>query len=159
MIEYQKKGTFLQAYNQINERFNSIFTKLTGGGKGWLQLQDSEDPFNGGLDIFVQFPGKSSRLITGASGGEKSVTAVSFIFSIQNLFPAPFYILDEIDAHLDPFNAEKLSDLLKEQSIDSQFILISLRDVLIESAERIFGLYVQNGISRFVSVKLAEVKV
>lgn len=146
----------MEAYNKVNERFSIFFGKLTGSGKGVLSLENHEDPFAGGLDIFVQFPGKTSRLIAGASGGEKSVVAVAFIFAIQSLSPASFYIFDEIDAHLDPFNAERLADLLKEQSSNSQFIVITLRDVVIDRAEKLFGIYIQSGISQIVSTKIAE---
>jgi chromosome segregation protein len=155
-IENKKKETFMQAFNSINNSFSKLFSKLTGGGDGYLSLQNPEDPFSGGVDIFVRFPGKGSRLIAGASGGEKSIAAVAFIFAIQSLSPAPFYILDEIDAHLDPYNTERLADLLKEQAAFSQFIVITLRDVVMERADRLFGVYIQDGISKIVALKVAE---
>lgn len=153
-IERKKRSAFTKAYETVNENFKTFFSKLTNGGEGWLQLQIPEDPFAGGLDIFVKFPGKTARFVSGASGGEKSVAAVSFIFAVQELSPAVFYVFDEIDAHLDPSNAERLADLLREQATNSQFIVISLRDVVIDRAERLFGVYVQNGISHVVSTKL-----
>lgn len=152
-IEQKKRSAFMKAYETVNVNFKTFFSKLTNGGEGWLQLQNPEDPFAGGLDIFVSFPGKVARLVSGASGGEKSVAAVSFIFAVQGLSPALFYIFDEIDAHLDPSNAERLADLLREQSTNSQFIVISLRDVVIARAERLFGVYVQAGASYIVSTK------
>jgi chromosome segregation protein len=156
-IERKKKKAFMNAYNRINESFSYFFEKLTGGGRGWLSLENPEAPFTCGLDIFVQFPGKVSRLVAGASGGEKSVVAVAFIFSIQRLSPTSFYIFDEVDAHLDPYNAERLADLLKEQSQKSQFIVITLRDVVTDRAEILYGVYTQNGISKIVSTKMLEV--
>ncbi|MDQ1280929.1 MAG: chromosome segregation protein, partial [Thermoproteota archaeon] len=156
-IERKKRSAFMQAYDKINESFAKFFSKLTGGGEGYLNLQNKEDPFAAGIDVFVQFPGKASRLIAAASGGEKSVTAVSFIFSIQNLSPAPFYMFDEVDAHLDPFNSERLADLLKDQSIASQFIVVTLRDVIMDRSDRLFGVYIQEGASKIVSTRLAEV--
>ncbi|MFQ6075667.1 MAG: chromosome segregation protein SMC [Candidatus Bathyarchaeia archaeon] len=155
-VERKKRAAFMDAYGQIDENFKSFFSRITGGGRGWLQLQNPEDPFSGGIDLFVQFPNKAARLVSGASGGEKSVAAVSFILAIQNLSPAPFYIFDEIGVHLDPYYAERLADLLKEQSKASQFVVITLRDVMIDRSERLFGVYSQNGISRIVSLKLAE---
>jgi len=155
-IEQKKKNTFMQAFNSINQSFTRFFERLTGSGVGVLRLQNPEEPFSGGVDIFVQFPGKGMRLIAGASGGEKSVTAVAFVFAIQNLSPAPFYIFDEIDAHLDPFNAERLADALKEQAVYSQLVVITLRDVVMDRADRLFGVYIQDGISRVVSTKIAE---
>lgn len=156
-IERKKRETFTESYKKINENFAKFFSKLTGGGVGYLNLQNQEDPFMGGIDIFVQFPGKGSRLIAGASGGEKSVTAVAFIFTIQNLAPAPFYMFDEIDAHLDAYNSGRLADLLKEQAANSQFLIITLRDVIMDRADRLFGVYIQNGVSGVVSTKIIEV--
>ena len=155
-IERRKRDAFMQAFTSINEHFAKFFSKLTGGGEGYLSLQNAEDPFAGGVDIFVQFPGKASRLIAGASGGEKSVTAVSFIFAVQSLFPAPFYMFDEIDVHLDPYNSERLANLLKEQSAASQLIVLTLRDVIMDRAGRLLGVYIQEGVSRIVSAKIAE---
>ncbi len=153
-IEREKREAFMNSYNQVNFHFKSFFSKLTGGGVGSLEIQNPEDPFSGGLDIFIQFPGRSSRLVSGASGGERSVVAVSFIFAIQSLFPAPFYIFDEIDVHLDPYNAERLADLIVEQSEKSQFLVITLRDVIIKRATRVFGVYNERGASKIVSIKI-----
>jgi len=155
-IERKKRAVFVDAYDRVNASFALFFERLTGGGRGELRLEKPEDPFTGGLDIFVQFPGKASRLVASASGGEKSVVAVAFILAIQSLSPAAFYVFDEIDAHLDPFNAERLADLLKEQSANSQFIVITLRDVVIDRAEKLFGVYIQHGISQTVSTKMEE---
>jgi chromosome segregation protein len=155
-IERKKREVFSQAYNQVNGSFMDLFAKLTGGGSGWLQLENPEDPFAGDLDIFVQFPGKAARLVSGASGGEKSVAAVSFIFALQRMQPAAFYIFDEIDAHLDPYNAERLADLLKGQAGGSQFIVITLRDVIVDRAESLFGVYVHQGVSRVVSIRIPQ---
>jgi chromosome segregation protein len=156
-IERKKRAVFVDAYDRVNASFALFFERLTGGGRGWLSLEKPDDPFTGGLDIFVQFPGKAARLIASASGGEKSVVAVAFILAIQSLSPAAFYVFDEIDAHLDPYNAERLADLLKGQSSNSQFIVISLRDVVIDRAEQLFGVYIQQGISQIVSTKMEEV--
>ncbi len=155
-VERKKREAFMNAFEQINGNFKTTFLSITGGGSGWLQSQNPEDPFSGGVDLFVQFPDKAARLISGASGGEKSVAAVSFIFAIQKLSPAPFYVFDEIDAHLDPYYAERLADLLKEQSATSQFIVITLRDVVVDRSERLFGVYLHDGVSSIVSLKLAE---
>lgn len=156
-VERKKRAVFVDAYDRVNASFALFFEQLTGGGRGELRLEKPEDPFTGGLDIFVQFPGKASRLVASASGGEKSVVAVAFILAIQSMSPAAFYVFDEIDAHLDPFNAERLADLLKEQSVNSQFIVITLRDVVIDRAAKLFGVYIQQGISQTVSTKMEEV--
>jgi chromosome segregation protein len=159
-IEEQKRRVFISAFSKIDDRFKEFFNEMTDGGEGWMQIQNEEDPFTGGLDMFVKFPGKGgARLITGVSGGEKSVAAVCFILALQSISPAPFYIFDEIDAHLDPYYAERLADLLKKNSADSQFIVITLRDAMISRADRIFGVYVQRGTSRIASLRLPEVAI
>jgi len=151
-IEKKKKDTFMGTFTSVADNFKTVFSKLTGGGDGLLRLESTEDPFSGGLDIFVQFPGKSSRLVSSTSGGEKSVAAVAFIFAIQSLLPAQFYFFDEIDAHLDPANAERLADLLKQQATNSQMVVITLRDVLVDRASLVYGVYLERGLSRIVSI-------
>jgi len=99
----------------------------------------------------IQFPGKAQLSINSASGGEKSVATVCFILSLQTINPMPFYIFDEIDAHLDVSNTQKLADLLKERSNKSQFIVISLKDVVISRADSIYGTFIQDGGSKIVS--------
>lgn len=155
-IEAKKREVFLKAYRAINEKFAEYFHRITGG-KAWLQLENEEDPFSGGVDLIAQFPGKSPRLISGASGGEKSVAAVAFLLAMQSMSPLPFYIFDEIDAHLDARNAERLAELLRELSKDSQFIVITLKDAMIARADRVVGVYLRNGVSNVVTLSVSEV--
>jgi chromosome segregation protein len=147
-IEREKQEHFMSAYNQICENFSVIFSKLTGGGDGQLELQRPEDPFTGGVDLYIQFPGKPMRLASGASGGERSVAAIAYLLAIQRFLKAPFYLFDEIDAHLDDLNTSRLADVLKDNSVDSQFLMISLKDVMVYKADRIYGVFAQNGRSR-----------
>jgi chromosome segregation protein len=119
-------------------------------------LENLEDPFKGGVDIYLRFPGKAELAISSASGGEKSVATVCFILALQAINPMPFYMFDEIDAHLDVLNTQKLAELLKERAKGSQFIVVSLRDVTISRADRIYGIYIQNGISQAVSLPMPE---
>ncbi len=155
-IEAKKREVFLKAYRAIKEKFAEYFHRITGG-KAWLQLENEEDPFSGGVDLIAQFPGKSPRLISGASGGEKSVAAVAFLLAMQSMSPLPFYIFDEIDAHLDARNAERLAELLRELSKDSQFIVITLKDAMIARADRVVGVYLRNGVSNVVTLSIGEV--
>lgn len=150
-IESKKKEAFMKALESINRSFGLFFEKITGG-KAWLQLENPEDPFSGGLDMFVQFPSKSPRLVSGVSGGEKSVSALSFIFAMQELKPAPFYVMDEVDAHLDPVNAERFAELVRERSATSQMIVITLRDVVASKAHRVLGAYTNQGTTRIVEM-------
>jgi len=158
-IEREKQDHFMNAYNQICENFSDIFGKLTGGGDGQLELQKPEDPFSGGVDLYIQFPGKPMRLASGASGGERSVAAIAYLLAIQRFLKAPFYLFDEIDAHLDDLNTSRLAEVLKENAADSQFLMISLKDVMVHNADRIYGVFAQNGISRVLSLPMREAKV
>jgi chromosome segregation protein len=156
-IEKEKRETFLTALTKVNTKFSEAFNAMTGG-KGWLQLQNPEDPFAGGIDIIVTFPGKSPMMITAASGGEKSVVAVCYIFAIQSLSKtSPFYIFDEIDAHLDPINVKRLADLLSKEAQTSQIISISFKEAVAAEAERIYGIYSKNGISYVYSMPQVKV--
>ncbi|MGQ9514310.1 MAG: AAA family ATPase [Thermoproteota archaeon] len=150
-IESKKREAFMKALESINKYFGTFFEKITGG-KAWLQLENVEDPFSGSLDMYVQFPSKSPRLVSAVSGGEKSVSALSFIFAMQELKPAPFYIMDEVDAHLDPVNAERFAELVRERSAMSQIIVITLRDVVASKAQRVFGAYISNGMTHIVEM-------
>ena len=158
-IEKEKTEHFMTAYNQICENFSAIFSKLTGGGDGQLELQKPENPFSGGVDLYIQFPGKPMRLATGASGGERSVAAIGYLLAIQRFLKAPFYLFDEIDAHLDDLNTSRLSDVLKENSVDSQFMIISLKDVMVHNADRVYGVFAQNGKSRVIALPMRQARV
>ena len=151
-IEKKKYDTFMNAFAEVNREFQEIFSKITSGGTGRLLLENQEDPFKGGVDVFLRFPGKSELAIGSASGGEKSVATVVFIIALQSIYPMPFYMFDEIDAHLDIVNTQRLAELLRERSRNSQFIVISLKDTTISRAERVYGVYVQEGSSQVVSL-------
>jgi chromosome segregation protein len=153
-IEREKTEHFMKAFNQVCENFSEIFAKLTGGGDGRLELQRPEDPFSAGVDLYVQFPGKPMRLVSGASGGERSVAAISYLLAIQQFLKAPFYLFDEIDAHLDDINTARLADVLKENSLESQFLIVSLKDVIVHSADKIYGVFAQSGRSRVISLPM-----
>ncbi len=152
-IEQKKYRVFMDAFNKINERINTYFFRLTGGGSASLKLENPENPFAGGVDMMVQFPGKSPILVSGASSGERSVSAVAFLFALQEFSPASFYLFDEIDAHLDAFHVERLGELLSEEASKAklQFIIITLKPEMISKADRIYGVYSQNGVSHVVS--------
>ena len=152
-IEQKKIKVFMEAFNKINERVNIYFSKLTGGGSASLKLENPENPFAGGVDMIVQFPGKPPILVSGASSGERSVSAVAFLFALQEFSPASFYLFDEIDAHLDAFHVERLGELLAEEAskLNLQFIVITLKAEMISKADKIYGVYGQNGISYVIS--------
>lgn len=156
-LDKKKHAMFMRAFNQINGTFQEIFTKITGTGKGRLALEFSEEPFEGGVDVLLEFPGKSEMTISSASGGEKSVGTVCFLLALQAIHPMPFYMFDEIDAHLDVLNSQRLAELLRERSKGSQFIVVSLKDTAISRANKVYGVFIQDGVSQIVSMPMAEV--
>jgi chromosome segregation protein len=156
-IERKKRKTFMEAFEKINQNLQKYFSKMTGGGNVALSLENAEEPFTGGIDMIVQFPNKPSIIVSGASGGERSVAAVSFIFALKDFTPATFYVLDEIDAHLDAFHVSKLGELLLEESDRTQFIVITLKPEMVNKAEKVYGVYMQNGISDIISARFLEV--
>lgn len=153
-IEQKKMKIFMEAFNKINERLNSYFSRLTGGGAASLKLENPDNPFAGGVDMVVQFPNKHMILVSGASSGERSVSAVAFLFALQEFSPASFYLFDEIDAHLDAFHVERLGELLAEEAskMQLQFIVITLKPEMISKADKVYGVYGQNGVSHVVSM-------
>ena len=152
-IEAKKRKVFMTAFEKINSSLKVYFSKLTGGGEATLMLENPDDPFAGGIDMVVQFPNKPSIIVSGASGGERSVSAVSFIFSLKEFTPASFYILDEVDAHLDAFHTAKLAEVLLEEAGKIQFIVISLRPEMVNKAQKVYGVYELNGVSNVVTAK------
>ena len=156
VIERKKRAVFMEAFEQIDSSFRRYFSRLTGGGEAELILENSEEPFAGGMDMLVQFRNKASILVSGASSGERSVSAVAFIFALQDFMPTAFYVFDEIDAHLDPFHVSRLGDLFAEESNKSQFVVITLKPEMVSKAKKIWGIYERSGYSYVVSAPIKE---
>jgi chromosome segregation protein len=133
-----RQKVFKEAFDAVNENFQSIFAILSDGD-GYLQLDNPEDPFNSGLNLVAHPKGKPVQRLASMSGGEKSLTALSFIFSLQRYRPSPFYAFDEVDMFLDGSNVERLARMIKQQAEQAQFIVVSLRRPMIESAQRTIG--------------------
>ena len=129
---------FKESFDAVNENFQKIYAELSDGD-GHLQLEDEADPFNGGLNLVAHPKGKAVQKLSSMSGGEKSLTALGFIFSLQKYRPSPFYAFDEVDMFLDGANVEKLSRMVKKQAQSAQFIVVSLRRPMIEASERTIG--------------------
>jgi len=156
-IERKKRKVFMEAFEKINRNLQEYFSKVTGGGSATLKLENVDAPFSGGTDMIVQFPNKPSIVVSGASGGERSVAAVAFIFALKEFTPASFYILDEIDAHLDAFHVSKLADLLLEESQKNQFVVVTLKPEMVSKAQKVYGVYARNGVADVISAKFLEV--
>ncbi len=154
-IETKKKDHFMKTFDKANENFQRIFTTLFKKGKAYLQMENPENIFEDGLSIKVKLTGNRFMDIKSLSGGEKTLTALSFIFAIQEYQPASFYILDEIDAALDKHNSETLSKLIRSYSNNAQYIVISHNDSLISEADTLFGVSMnEDGISKVTGLKI-----
>ncbi len=152
-LDRRKRETFMSAFNRVNNTFQQLFSEMTSeGGHGRMVLENPEDPSAGGLDVFLQFPEKPELTMSSASGGEKSVATVCYLLALQQIHPMPFYVMDEIDAHLDVLNTKRLATLVRSRSKGSQFIVISLKDTTISRAERVYGVYPEKGVSRVISL-------
>ncbi len=151
-IETKKTAIFHETFSKVNENFKRLFNYIFVG-EGNLVLQDPYNVFNSGLMIKVKIDAKE-RFIEAMSGGEKSLLALLFVFSIHMHHPAPFYILDEAEAALDKLNSKRLADLLKQLSKDAQFIVVSHNDVLISNADVAFGVTRTDEGSRVVGINL-----
>ncbi|MEL7036268.1 MAG: chromosome segregation protein SMC [Cyanobacteria bacterium J06592_8] len=133
-----RQRAFQEAFDAVNENFQTIFATLSDGD-GYLQIDDPEDPFNSGLNLIAHPKGKPVQRLASMSGGEKSLTALSFIFSLQRYRPSPFYAFDEVDMFLDGANVERLAKMIKRQAQQAQFIVVSLRRPMMEASERTIG--------------------
>jgi chromosome segregation protein len=133
-----RQRAFMQAFDAVNEHFKEIFAELSDGD-GYLQLENPNAPLSGGLTLVAHPKGKPVQHLASMSGGEKSLTALSFIFALQRYRPSPFYAFDEVDMFLDGSNVERLSKMVRKQANLAQFIVVSLRRPMIEASERTIG--------------------
>ena len=154
--EQDKKEAFMKTYNNINENFKQVFHQLSEG-EGELKLENPDDPLAGGMTIEAQPRDKKLQRLESMSGGEKSLTALAFVFAIQRYMPSPFYAFDEVDASLDTMNVERIAQMVQNQAKDTQFIVVSHRKPMIESANRTIGVtQKEKGITRVTGVKLRD---
>ena len=133
-----RQRDFMQAFDAVNGHFKEIFAELSDGD-GYLQLENPNTPLSGGLTLVAHPKGKPVQHLASMSGGEKSLTALSFIFALQRYRPSPFYAFDEVDMFLDGANVERLSKMVRKQANLAQFIVVSLRRPMIEASERTIG--------------------
>ena len=152
---------FKKTFEQANRNFQIMFTKLFGGGEARLVLlENEEDPLECGVDIIARPPGKRPQSVTLLSGGERTMTAVALLFSIFMIKPAPFCMLDELDAALDDANIGRFVEQLKEFLNRSQFLIITHNQHTIAGSDLVYGVSQQEkGISRVLSMKLADLGV
>ena len=152
-IDMVAQEQFFDTYNQVKENFEKMFTVFFNGGKGSIKLSDPNDPLNSDINIFAQPPGKRNNTLKMLSAGEKSLTAIALLFSIYQYKPSPFCILDEIDAPLDDINIKKFTDVIKDYSKTTQFIMVTHNKLTMESADCIYGVTAEKqGISKLMSI-------
>lgn len=155
-IDKETQIRFRDTFDKVNEDLKSLFPKVFGGGSAWLELT-SDDLLEAGVSIMARPPGKKNATIALLSGGEKALTALALVFAIFRLNPAPFCLLDEVDAPLDEVNVGRFCSLVKEMSSTVQFVYISHNKVSMEMAEQLVGVTMQEpGVSRIVSVDIGE---
>ena len=154
-IDEISRVKFEEAFARINENFSVTFTKLFGGGQGFMRLTDLENTAESGIDIVASPPGKKLQNVLLLSGGEKALTALSLLVGIFQYQPSPFCVLDEVDAPLDETNVGRFSKLIAEMSLSTQFIVITHSKLTMSEADMIYGVTMQEpGVSKIVSVKL-----
>lgn len=150
------KEQFQKQFAIINKNFEEVFKELFGGGNASLKLEDEENILECGIEIAVQPPGKKLQNMMLLSGGEKAFTAIALLFAILKINPAPFCVLDEIEAALDDVNVYRFAEYLKKFSKDTQFLVITHRKGTMEAADTVYGVTMEeNGISKLLSMKLA----
>lgn len=156
-LNKEGRERLLKAFDEVNEHFKHLFTHLFGGGTAELQLTESDDPLEAGLDIMARPPGKKPQTMTLLSGGEQALTAMALIFAVFLTNPAPICVLDEVDAPLDDANVERFCNLLDDmkRTTDTRFLTITHNPITMARMGRLFGVTMaERGVSQLVSVDL-----
>ena len=155
-IDRETRTRFKETYEKVNEGLGQKFPQLFGGGHAYLQLTD-DDLLNTGVSVMARPPGKRNTSIHLLSGGEKALAAIALVFSIFDLNPAPFCLLDEVDAPLDDVNAVRFSEMVKDMSDRVQFVIVTHNKITMEIAEQLIGVTMHEpGVSRLVAVDVDE---
>jgi chromosome segregation protein len=158
-LNKEGRERLLVAFEQVNAHFKELFSLLFGGGTAELQLIESDDPLEAGLDILARPPGKKPQTMTLLSGGEQALTAMSLIFAVFLTNPSPICVLDEVDAPLDDYNVERFCALLEDmrKKTDTRFVAITHNPITMARMDRLFGVtQAERGISQLVSVDLEQ---
>jgi chromosome segregation protein len=156
-LNREGRERLLEAFDVVNGHFQKLFTSLFGGGTAELQLVESEDPLEAGLEILARPPGKKPQTMTLLSGGEQALTAMALIFAVFLTNPAPICVLDEVDAPLDDHNVERFCNLMDEmsKSTETRFVVITHNPITMARMDRLFGVTMaEQGVSQLVSVDL-----
>ena len=158
-LNREGRERLLASFEQVNTHFKELFVKMFGGGRAHLELTESEDPLEAGLEIFASPPGKRLQKMSLLSGGEQALTALSLLFAVFRTNPAPVCVLDEVDAPLDESNVGRLCDLVDEiaHSLDTRFLVITHNSLTMARMDRLYGVTMEErGVSQLVSVDLTR---
>ena len=158
-LNREGRQRLLDAFGTVNEKFGELFTTLFGGGKAELQLIESDDPLEAGLEIMANPPGKKPTVLSLLSGGEQTLTAMALIFAVFLTNPSPICVLDEVDAPLDDHNVERFCNLLDAmlERTETRFLIITHHELTMARMHRLFGVtMMERGVSQLVSVNLEQ---
>ena len=144
----------MKTLDALNEYFTRNFSQLSKKGEAFLDLENKQEPFEGGLNIMIKVARGKYFDVNSLSGGEKTLIALALIFAIQEYKPYPFYVFDEIDAALDKHNSERLAGLIKLHMQGGQYIVVTHNDAIISESEILYGVSMQENISKIVSLKV-----
>jgi chromosome segregation protein len=156
-LNREGRARMLKAFDEVNSHFKNLFTTLFGGGDAYLELTESDDPLDAGLEIMASPPGKKMQNLGLLSGGEQALTALSLIFAVFMTNPSPICVLDEVDAPLDDANVERFCDLLDEMNkkTSTRFLIVTHNAISMSRMNRLFGVTMaERGVSQLVSVDL-----
>ena len=158
-LNQKGREKLIDAYDKVGRKFNDVYTKLFGGGNARLELIESDDPLEAGLELLVSPPGKKLQSITLLSGGEQALTAMALIFAVFLINPAPICILDEVDAPLDDANVTRFCSLIEELTkiTETKFIVITHHALTMSRMNRLYGVTMaERGVSQLVAVDLEK---
>ena len=158
-LNQKGRERLLEAFEKVNRKFNEVYTKLFNGGNAKLELVDSDDPLDAGLELLVSPPGKRLQSITLLSGGEQALTALSLIFAVFLSNPSPICVLDEVDAPLDDANVTRFCNLLIELTkiTTTRFIIVTHHALTMSKMDRLYGVTMpEKGVSQLVAVDLQK---
>ena len=158
-IDKKKTKTFVKTFKAVNELFTSNFSRLSSKGTAYLEIENNENIFEGGVDIAVRMAKGKYFDITSLSGGEQTLVALSLLFAIQKYKPYHFYIFDEIDAALDKRNSERLAALLTQYMKSGQYIVVTHNDAVILNSNVLYGVSMHEGVSKILSLKIEDEEV
>ncbi|WP_292588673.1 chromosome segregation protein SMC [Mesotoga sp. UBA5557] len=152
------KNIFMETFNNVNSNFSHYIKEIFDGGEGEIKIIPGEDLLETGLEITVRRPGRKVQKLQLLSGGEKALVGIALVFSLLSIKPSPFYVLDEVDAPLDDFNAERFRVLLRKHATDTQFLVVTHNKLVMEVANVLHGVTMTDGLSRVIPVELKSVE-